>query len=113
MKNLLIIDDDRGFVLKLMEKVAGKGVTVSFADDIKRASYMIDNNFYDYIIANAKIPGGSTLSLIDFFSKEKEKDKSIVYFMSNIDAINKSINETGKRCLYKYEIENRLDTLLN
>lgn len=111
MKSLLIVDDDREFVLRFIEQVGRKGVMISFADTLEKANFLINNNKFDYIFANVKIPGGNSLVLKNNFNKNN-LEKPQIYFMSNIEKFNKKINEIGERCFYKNEITTKIDSLL-
>src|SRR4030043_869048 len=103
MRSMLIVDDDKNFVMRLMNMVKGKNIGVSFADTLKRAVFLVNNNKYDFVLANVKIPGGNSLILK---KSNINIDDTIFYFMSSFDSDYNFASQCGEICIYKYNIEN-------
>ncbi|MBN2546468.1 MAG: response regulator [Spirochaetes bacterium] len=108
MKNMLIVDDDRNFVLRIMNRIKGKNIGVSFADTLKQAVYLVSNNKYDLVLANVKIPGGNSLIL----KNNNHINDTKFYFMSSIDSDYNYASQCGEKCIYKYNIENTIEALI-
>ncbi len=109
MRNMLIVDDDKNFVMRILNKIKGKNIGVSFADTLKRALFLVKNNKYDFVLANVKIPGGNSLILK---KNNNNFDDTIFYFMSSIDSDYNLASQCGEICIYKYNIENTIEALI-
>ena len=102
-KKLLIIDDDSNFVCRVMRTHPGHDISISTADSLKRAKAMINLDNFDMILANVKIPGGSSYSLKEEISKKNPGTKII--FMSGIEADYRSMKNYGEQCYKKNELD--------
>ncbi len=101
-KKLLIVDDDDSFAFNCVKKLNNRNLSLSTADSPENAKLLIKYNDFDYILLNARIPGGDTLNL-----KRELKSispKSFFLFMSSIDDDYKKIVESGEECLKKYDV---------
>ena len=109
-KKILIVDDDTGFVSKIMDSISGKNFCFSIADSLNRAKYLLKRNKFDLILANVKVPGGNSLQL-----KEKNNfspSNTNFLFMSNIDSDYNYVKSRGEECCYKYDFNNSIKALL-
>ncbi len=107
---VLIVDDDSGFVVNLMNTDMIKKVSFATADSLSRAKTLLKRDDYDLVLANVKIPGGCSLSL-----KDEIRDKNPgtnFFFMSNLDSDFNYINNIGEKCFHKYELNTELGVLL-
>lgn len=107
-KKILIVDDDSGFVADMLNIIVDKDYSISVADSLKRAIEMMRFNVYDYIIANVKIPGGTSFTL-----KEKLKGNTKLLFMSNLESDSEFIKKSGEKFYYKLDIPNLMDLALS
>lgn len=106
-KKILIVDDDSGFVANMLNIIIDKNYSISVADSLNRAIEMIQFNVYDYIIANVKIPGGSSIAL-----KDRIKGNTKLLFMSNLESDSEFIKKSGDKFYYKLDIPNLMDLAL-
>ncbi|MCK4797168.1 MAG: hypothetical protein KAT05_07285 [Spirochaetes bacterium] len=110
LKKILIVDDDSSFVVRVMNSISsGARFCFSIADSLKRAKYLLNNDKFDLILANVKVPGGNSLEL------KKEviaiaPDTNFL-FMSSIDADYDFIKNKGEKCYHKYELNNTIGAL--
>ena len=110
-KRVLIVDDDSGFVARIMDSTLTNGkYCFSIADSLKRARYLIKNYKFDIILANVKVPDGNSLDLKKEFMA---LIASIPFlFMSGIDSDYNYIKNNGEQCYHKYELNNSIYELL-
>jgi DNA-binding response OmpR family regulator len=104
-KKVLIVDDDCNFVQKLMNS-GNNNAVFSIADSIKRANDLLLIDKFDLIIANSKVPGGSSLILKENITKETQ-----ILFVSGIDSEYNRIKESGEVCYKKYEMNNKFEAI--
>lgn len=104
LKNILIIDDDRDFVSKVIPKMSGCNYVFSVAGTLQRAKFLIETYKYDIILANIKVPGGNSIDLKNEIVRGL-KDTQFL-FMSNLDSDYNRALDNGEACYYKYEIYN-------
>ncbi len=109
-RKVLIVDDDSSFVSGLMSFILNKEITISIADSLKRAKFLIKNDNYDLILANVKIPGGCSLELKNEFNITSGTH---FLFMSNLDSDYNFIKEKGEQCYYKYNLNNSIGEIFN
>jgi two-component system response regulator HydG len=107
---VLIVDDDSGFVVNLMNTAINNKISISTADSLTRAKTLLKKDKYDLVLANVKIPGGCSLSLKDEIKDNTPKTDFL--FMSNLDADYDYINSMGEKCCHKYEINKNLGNIL-
>jgi DNA-binding NtrC family response regulator len=109
-KKMLIVDDDLNFINKVMGSGFRKYYSFSIADSLTRARMMMSFDIYDIVLANVKIPGGSSIELKAGFSKESGKTRFI--FMSNLDSDCAYVDNLGERCCRKYDFDNSIKVYL-
>lgn len=109
-KNILIVDDDSGFVARIMNTFSGKSYSFSIADSLNRAKYLLKNNQFDIVLANVKVPGGNSLEL----KKEVKRfcPGTDLFFMSSLDSDYDLVINKGERCYHKYELDNKIGDIL-
>jgi DNA-binding response OmpR family regulator len=105
-KKILIVDDDCNFIQKIMNS-GNKNNVFSIADSIKRADEILKIDRFDLIIANSKVPGGSSLLL-----KDKITSDTRILFISSIDSEYNKFKEKGELCYKKYELKDQYEALL-
>lgn len=110
-KNILIVDDDITFVYKIINTIGNKDYFFSTADSLKKAEYLINNDNFDIVLANIKVPGGNTIILKKVI--KSGSIKTIFLFMSNVDSDYNFIKNLGENCCHKYDIFNSLKVILN
>ena len=62
-KNVLIVDDDAGFVWQIMNNIQNRDCSIATANSLLTAEHILDNNKFDVVVANVNVPGGSSLEL--------------------------------------------------
>jgi DNA-binding response OmpR family regulator len=105
-KKILIVDDDCNFVQKIMNS-DNKNNIFSTADSLKRADEILQIDRFDLIIANSRIPGGSSLLL-----KDKITPDTRILFISSLDSEYDKIKKKGELCYKKYELKDQYEALL-
>ena len=105
-KKILIVDDDCNFVQRIMNS-GTKNNIFSVADSIHRADEILKMDRFDLIIANSKVPGGSSLAL-----KDKVNPDTRILFMSSLDSEYNKFRERGELCCKKYELHDQYEALL-
>ncbi|HBD94181.1 MAG: hypothetical protein A2015_14085 [Spirochaetes bacterium GWF1_31_7] len=104
-RKVLILDDDYSFACNVINNNATGNMSFSVADSLNRARMMMKNESYDLILANTKVPGGSSYSLKDELSSHSPATRMI--FMSALDKEFEAISSLGERCIRKNEIYNK------
>jgi two-component SAPR family response regulator len=109
-KKILIIDDDNGFVSKLIGIDLDCKFNFAFADSLKRAKLLVTNYNFDLILANVKVPDGNSYE----FKKEVmfNKPQTHFLFMSGIEADYNDICRKGEKCLHKFELNDLIEGIL-
>lgn len=100
LKKILIIDDDKNFISKILTKYCNQEYSFAIADSIERAKSIMKYNDFDIIIANVKIPGGNPFE----FKKDIKKETKFL-FMSNFDSDLKYLKDNGEKCYFKYDLD--------
>lgn len=109
-KKILIVDDDTGFVSRMLDLVGNTKHSFSVADSLNRAKYLLQKNQFDLILANVKVPGGSSLDLKNNFNKALYNPD--FWFMSSLDSDYNYVVDKGEKCYHKYDYENSLKVSL-
>ena len=107
MKKVLIVDDDMFFIENIVSSCC-ENMSVSIAKSISQASTLLSNDFYDFILANSKVPGGSSLSL-----KDKLSEHSKILFMSSFDNDCDIFKKNGDDFCPKYDINKTFRSFVN
>jgi len=107
-RKVLIVDDDYSFICNLVNSQPDCGMSFSIADSLNRANDMLNRDNFDLIIANSKIPGGSSLSL-----KNKIPSDTEILFLSSLDSEYNKIKDSGEKCYHKYNLGNRFEVLFS
>jgi DNA-binding response OmpR family regulator len=105
-KKILIVDDDSNFVRGLMDNYSKDDTSFSCADSLKRAGDLLLIDNFDLVIANSKVPGGSSLSL-----KNKISSSTEIFFISSMESDYDSLTASGERCFRKYDLKNSLESI--
>ena len=105
-KKILIVDDDTGFVSRILNLVGTSKHSFSVADSLNRARYLLGKNKFDLILANVKVPGGNSLDLKASFNKTSYN--ADFWFMSSLDSDYDYVVDRGEKCYHKYDYENSL-----
>ncbi|HOJ65154.1 MAG TPA: response regulator [Spirochaetota bacterium] len=100
-KKILIIDDDKNFISKIVSKYCNEDCSFLIADSLERARNIMKYNDFDIIIANVKIPGGNSLE----FKKEIKNPETKFLFMSNFDSDLQYVKSNGYQCYFKYDLD--------
>jgi DNA-binding response OmpR family regulator len=106
-KKILIVDDDCNFVQKLMNS-GNFNFVFSVADSIKRANDLLLIDKFDLIIANSKVPGGSSLILKNNLSSDTR-----ILFVSGMDSEYNRIKECGEVCYKKYDLNSKFEAIFS
>jgi len=109
-KRILIVDDDINFVNRILNICGNKKYSFSIADSIKRAMMYISGDKFDLILANVKVPGGSSVELKN--SKNYNLSSTSFLFMSDLDSDYSYVNKIGEKCCHKYDIQESLKVYL-
>lgn len=104
---VLIIDDDSGFVFSLMNRFVEQDYAFSLAESIGRAKVMLENNKFDVVLANSRVPGGYSYSLKDEIKSFYPDTRMI--FMSSIDSDYEKLKKLGEECVRKNELYGRIE----
>lgn len=105
-KRILILDDDFNFICRMMNNSIIKDFSFSVADSITRALELLAIESFDFILANVKVPGGSSLDI-----KEKLKELSPethMVFMSGIESDYNFVTASGEVCYKKQDLNNTI-----
>jgi DNA-binding response OmpR family regulator len=78
MKNILIIDDDEEMCLEISEILCDEGFTVHCANDGKKGLEILENNTFDLLLLDLKIPG---LTGFQILKKLHAKNKKVNIFV--------------------------------
>jgi len=108
LKKILFVDDDLEFVQDIMDSCLMEGSSYSYADSIKRAGDLLLIDKFDLIIANSKVPGGSSLGLKDKITSDTE-----IVFMSSMENDYNDLKTGGENCYRKYELKNSIEAIFN
>ena len=108
-KNILIVDDDSNFIWQMINNIQNKDCSIATANSIDRAEDILDNNKFDFVVANVTVPGGNSMCL-----KEHSSPSTQFLFMSNFDGIIQSFytNSFTDKCYYKHDVTGILDRAL-
>jgi len=109
-KKILIVDDDKSFVNKILDSCPECRHIFSIADSLNRAKYLLSNDSFDIILANVKIPGGSSIELKSQIDLSVSKTNFL--FMSNLEEDHDLISNYGEKCYYKYDFDSSLKVYL-
>jgi DNA-binding response OmpR family regulator len=105
-KKILFVDDDCNFVSGIMNSHLKDGDSFSYADSIDRAEDLLLIDNFDLIIANSRVPGGSSLLL-----KNKINSSTEICFISALESDYNSLNHSGEKCYRKYELSSSIDKI--
>lgn len=78
VKKILIIDDDEDLCEELIEILADEGMQAICAFDSRQAEALLNQDRYDCIILDFKIPGSNGIELL---KKIKAKDAGVPVFL--------------------------------
>ena len=107
-KNILIVDDDSNFIWQMINNIKNRYCSIATANSIDRAENILDNNDFDFVVANVTVPGGNSMCLKDHSSPDTK-----FLFMSNFDSTVKTFyNSFSDKCYYKQDVTGILDRAL-
>lgn len=78
MEKILIVDDEEIITESLSNFLSSKNYYVKTADSILRAKSILENQTFDLILLDLKLPDGQGIELLDFLAKEDEKPLVII-----------------------------------
>jgi len=110
-KNVLIVDDDAGFVWQIMNNIKNRDCSIATANSLRTAENILDSSNFDVVVANVNVPGGNSLEL-----KKHTAPNTKFLFMSGLSAVRNHFveNHINEICWYKNDMTAILDrTLLN
>lgn len=106
-KNLLIVDDDKKFLIFLktaLEKYKSK-FQIAFAHSITKAKEIIDSFQVDTVLTDVKMPGGSGIDLLLFLRKNHPNIKVIIMTAYGDEELKRSVLYSGAYAFLPKPIE--------
>jgi two-component system NtrC family response regulator len=99
METILIVDDEKNYLLVLKELLAEEGYEVLIAQSAAEAIKIFQENELDLVITDMKMPGMTGMELLDFL---KERDLHLpVIMMTAYGTVEKAV-EAMKKGAYDY-----------
>ncbi|HYE77270.1 MAG TPA: response regulator, partial [bacterium] len=89
---VLVVDDERNITRTLSSILAGEDYDVVTAPDMTEARRLADNPGLDVVLLDVKLPDGSGLDLLQYFTKQRP-DVTVV-MMSGHGTIETAVNAT-------------------
>ena len=75
-RRLLIVEDDASFARLLTRNLSSRGFTITHAPDAEKASEILQDNVFDLILTDIRLPGRSGLDLLEEIASRAREDKS-------------------------------------
>jgi diguanylate cyclase (GGDEF)-like protein len=99
---ILIVDDSKGMRVTLSDVFAEEGYSVTCAETIEEGRDKIRSNFYNIVLLDIKLPGGSGLDLLKEI-RSKDKDIMAIIFTGypSLDSSIRALNEGAFAYLQK------------
>lgn len=88
-EDILIVDDEEIISESLAEYLGGKGYNVRTADNLASAKKLLEENFYDILLLDLKLPDGLGTDLLKELSKME--DKPIVIVMTAYGTVENAV----------------------
>ncbi len=88
-EDILIVDDEEIISESLAEYLGGKGYNVRTADNLASAKKLLEENFYDILLLDLKLPDGLGIELLKELSKME--DKPIVIVMTAYGTVENAV----------------------
>jgi CheY-like chemotaxis protein len=117
MPEILIIDDQESIVNGLKQMLAGRGYQVKTAISAENALSLIENNEFDCIISDLKLPGMSGIDMAQKLLKDRYHTKIILisaFFKPEdiIEAMHLGVSDVFPKPFKNQDILKRLEELL-
>ena len=100
-KKILIVDDDLNFVNRIIDNCFEYDCSIAIASSISQAKSILEEDQFDIIVANTKVPGGNSAIL-----KSKIKNETKLLFMSSLNDSLFNDSLKNEPYIFKYDFIN-------
>jgi len=109
---ILMVDDDREMCQEMLDVLAEEGYRVTIALDGLKAEEMLNEDGYDVILLDLKIPGASGFDILEK-ARRKDKGAKVIVVTGRPMASQVLIRDADKETAREENILKRADRVIN